>query len=554
MSRDDLLLALAWAVIPLGELAFAAQGFVRPAAWQIAVELGAFAILAANHVHFAPRGWLRSPLWPAAVAVGVTLIALAPGGPASRLVYAVGLVGILAGAVAGAHRLGTPRAAGLAASLLAVVAQRWAVLAWDDEGRSAVDGPATVLLDELTPLPASGSGSDGPPVVLVTVDTLRWDHLVRTRAWQRLAERGRAFPRAMSTSSWTLPAMASLLTGELPASHGATARTNGGYQGVDPAAPRLPVDLARAGYTTAAVFSNAWLTDALGFRAGFHRFWHVNQARPHRLIIAGVPRTPAWTGAAVTDRALAVAAGLPDRGAFLWVHYVDPHLPWAHAEDALTGGLADNRLRQGLILDDAARADIRAGYAHEVDLLDAHLERLLDGLQARGWLDRGYVFLTADHGEELYDHGSWEHGHSHHGEVVDVGLVVSGPGVAAAAPPGVASLVDVPATIRAVAGLPPVGEGIDLRGPLPADRIATAYGNAYVAPARSARQGSLRVLVDPDGTVHAYDLAADPTEHAELSLPDDAPLVRAARAVRGPDQTRQADINVEALEALGYLE
>lgn len=556
MADVDKALLASWAVIPVVDLWFAVQGFVGPSPLQILIEVLLPVLLAINHAYFS-RGrapWLRSTLWPAALALSLQLVALSPEG-AGRLPYAIGVVVLAVGGIAGVHRLGrVPGWVGIGASIVAVILGRYAVLSWSGGGRSAVAAPAEALLEELLPRSPGGAGHPGPPIVLITIDTLRWDHLVQTEAWARLAARGIAWERAMSTSSWTLPAMASLHTGLSPAQHGANAKSNGGYQAIAPEAPRLPVQLAEQGYTTAAVFSNAWLLDALGFREGFHHFWHLNHDRSHRLMFAGLPPVPPWSAAAVTDRGLSVLSQLPDRGGFLWIHYVDPHLPYAHADSALTSGLGDGRLRGGLILDEAGRAEVRQAYAREVQILDQQLSRLLDALDARGWLDTGWIVLTADHGEELFDHGGAEHGHSHHGEVVDVGLVVCGPGLEPGTGTGVASLVDVPATLRGIVGLPAVGPGHDLRGALPADRVAEAYGNAYVGVSRSVRQGSLRVIVEPDGRVHAYDLAVDPAEQQPLSLPAEHPLIQAALAVQGPGQHEAADVNVEALKALGYLD
>ncbi|HHO53170.1 MAG TPA: hypothetical protein ENK18_20420 [Deltaproteobacteria bacterium] len=566
MADLDRALLASWVVVPVLDLWFALQGFVAPSPLQIVLEILLPGLLMINHLHFS-RGrapWLGSTLWPAGLTLWLQLVALSPGGMGHRLVFGLGVAVCVVAGVRGSWWLGALprwpgrpgrwRWGGVLASIGAVILGRYAVLSWSDGGRGAVAKPALALLEELLPLRASGAGSSGPPIVLITVDTMRWDHLVRTRSWARLAARGRRWERAMSTSSWTLPAMASLYTGLEPGGHGANARVNGGYQAIEPSAPRLPVELGEQGYTTAAVFSNAWLLDTLGFRRGFHRYWHLNHDRSHRLVFAGVPSVPPWSAQAVTDRGLSVLSRLPDRGSFLWIHYVDPHLPYAHAASPLTAGLGDGRLRGGLILDEAGREEVREAYAREVEHLDLQLERLLDGLEARGWLETGWIVLTSDHGEELFDHGGAEHGHSHHGEVVDVGLVIVGPRLDAGPGSGVASLIDVTATLRGIAGLAPVGPGFDLRSPLPADRIATAYGNAYVGVARSARSGSLRVIVEPDGRVHAYDLAFDPAERSPLALPDDHRLIEAALGVQGPEQQEAADVNTEALKALGYLE
>jgi arylsulfatase A-like enzyme len=104
---------------------------------------------------------------------------------------------------------------------------------------------------------------------------------------------------------------------------------------------------------------------------------------------------------------------------------------------------------------------VHAGYAAEVAYVDRHLGRLLDALEAKGVLDSGIVVFTSDHGEEFWEHGGLEHGHSHHAEVLDVPLLLVAPGLAPGPRGGVASLVDVVPTIRAALGDAPDGSESD---------------------------------------------------------------------------------------------
>src|SRR4029450_6199643 len=103
------------------------------------------------------------------------------------------------------------------------------------------------------------------------------------------------------------------------------------------------------------------------------------------------------------------------------------------------------------------------------------------------------VVFTADHGEEFWDHGGVEHGHSHHGEVVDVPLVLVAPGVSPGRREGVASLVDVAPTVRAALGLAP--GGLDLRRGVPEDRVAAAWGGLILHIDCSARDARRRVIM-----------------------------------------------------------
>jgi arylsulfatase A-like enzyme len=568
VTPRDRALLVAWLLLPLFELYFAAQSFTVPGATQIATEWFCCAVVALSQIRLAPPGWLRSPLWPGLATIGVTLFALGPANAMDRVLVLAGVVAACVGAAKLAERW-SPAWSGVLFAALGAIAARWIVLE-----RSALIGPDPAgavahawrqVGRELWPLRSKPSGgSDQPPVVVISIDTMRWDSLARTAAWKRLAARGVAWERAMATSSWTLPSLASLQTGLPPDRHGATASWGGAVQGIDPAVPTLAEELSAAGYRTGAITTNAWLDEGLGFHRGFQDWWQSNETYPHRLVFGGFPPGPVHMAAEpVTDLAIGWVGGAPDRGAYLWVHYVDPHLPYRNAAAGTFAGTCDSStLHRGTLLSPEMKTELRAGYEHEVDLLDAHLMRLLDAIEARGWLDEGVVVLTADHGEEFWDHGGAEHGHSHHGEVVDVGLALVAPGLEARGHGGglghggggVASLIDVAPTIRAVAGLDP--RGVDLREGVSADRIATAYGNNRGQIDQSARQGSWRVIVegDPTGPALAYDLAADPAEQHPVALPEDHPLVRAARDVAAPATRGAADVNLEALRALGYVE
>jgi arylsulfatase A-like enzyme len=554
-------LGLAWLSVAAGELYFAGQGFQRPLLWQALAELLVLPGLGYCQLRLLPSGWLRSPLWPGVAVAAGTALVFGPDGVFAFACFALGLGGVC---VAGVRRVEARWRVGwiggLAAALLGVAAARYQVLVHSphqDEQAMSATAPSRQLLAELaggfahSPRPAPVAL---PPVVVLSIDTLRADHMLRMQSWQRLARRGATWERAMSTSSWTLPAMASLQSGVLPAAHGAGFR-DGRVQPLAPEVETLAETLAGAGYLTAAVLTNSWLVPELGFARGFREYAHVNTAFHHRLLLAGFPRRPApHTAEAVVDRALAWLDTAPERGFYLWVHLVDPHLPYLHAEPgSLAAKLSDERLRSGERLDAAQREQVRQAYAAEVAYTDHQLERLLDALERRGVLDQGVVVLTADHGEELWDHGATGHGHAHHAEVIDVALALIAPGVAPGPRSGLASLVDVAPTIRAAVGLP--ARGYDLRQPLPEGRIAVAYGNAYFETMRSARQRDRRVIVVGAETreLRCSDRLGDPLERVARDCPRDDALVAAALGVAGPAAGRVAEVPVQALQALGYV-
>lgn len=565
MRRTDGEVVAGWGALALGELWFARQGFTTHDAGQLALEVGGLLLFGVCQARLLPEGPARSPLWAGVFAVSWTAMNLGPSG-FTGLVYWVGVI-VLATALVvrleRARRWGL--LAGVLVGLLGAVLARVQVLSRAAEGgdgrQSSVTRSVRAQLQEelVAPLRAGPPAPrhDGPPIVLITVDTLRADAAVKMRSYQRLAARGASWPRAMSTSSWTVPAMGSLFTGLLPAEHGAGVSAAGTFQGLSAQAPTLAGVLSGAGYQTVGIATNAWLTSGLGFPRGFDVYWHADERFHHRLALAGFPNGPkGHEGEAVVDRALGWLEAAPARGWFLWVHLIDPHLPYLHVEGSLERGLSDERLRAGMRLDEGVEASVRAAYQAEVDYADAQLGRLLDALEARGVLDQGVVALTADHGEELWDHGATGHGHQQHTEVVDVALALVAPGAVGGERSDLASLIDLPSTLAAVAGAQ-IGVGEDLRALTSEDRVVVAQGSAYFHQQRSARWREWRAIVETagDGPLWCFDRAADPGERQRLQCPGGLPVGEAALRVAAPGAGGvESAVPGEALKALGYVE
>jgi len=216
---------------------------------------------------------------------------------------------------------------------------------------------------------------------------------------------------------------------------------------------------------------------------------------------------------------------------------------------------------------------------HTADELGAFFAALAD----RGLWDDTLVVLTADHGEELFDHGGFAHRYSLHREVLRVPLFVKQPGQvhpATVAEP--VSLVDLRATLEELVGLAPApGDGhslapllADAAGPPPPglrDRAFLAQGtNPRRFVGRSLRQGAHQLIVverSYDGlrdAVRLYDLATDPGQQQDLApvYPERVARMRARideietsyleKAL--PERSYELDDELRsALEALGYL-
>jgi len=542
---------LPWILAGLVDAVIAGSAYAPPAPWQFALEFVVLAGMGWAQWTFA-RGWLRSPLLAAGLLAVFGALPHTPSGAGHAIPF---LLGITIPIVLATRWAGTGRA--VAAPVAAVVAAVIVAIVHVIDYRSlesATSGFATSL-PEFDPA-ATGNAVDGPPIVVISVDTLRADAASTMKSVARLSAIGASWPRAMSTSSWTLPALASLQTGLMPAEHGAGCLEDGHCQGLLDSVPTLAEELRSGGWTTAAIVANPWAGPGMGFARGFSRF--IDPGQPgRRLLIGGTPSGPhGQDDVRTVDAAIEWLDDAPARGFYLWVHLMGPHMPYLHSTSEKMRRLDPVALRSSYPPSAEQRKEIRDAYDGQVAYTDVQVMRLLDAMESRGILGEGVVVFTSDHGEEFWDHGLVEHGHSHHGEVIDVPLVVVAPGVAPAVRSGVASLVDIAPTIRTIAGLE--ARGIDLRHGPPPERIATAWGGIILRLDCSARDSAARLL-DRDcsadlAKMRLFDLAKDPNELLPAKPDDNHPLVGVAREINAPPVRDAVPVSSDRLRALGYLQ
>jgi arylsulfatase A-like enzyme/Tfp pilus assembly protein PilF len=353
-----------------------------------------------------------------------------------------------------------------------------------------------------------GTAFEKAPIILISIDTLRSDHLpaygyrgVETPALDALRRDAVLFERAYSHVPLTLPSHTSILTGLLPAEHGV--RDNGGYPFAAAKHQYLPRLLHEAGYATAAFVSSFVLHGNTGLGAGFDVYDQGPQGVEARAEL--VERPGAETVRLAVDWLRGRSADAGNAPFFLFVHLYDPHTPYKPPEPFAA------RYREH-------------PYDGEIAAADAAVGALLDALKEQGIYDRAIILLLSDHGEGLGDHGEDGHGIFLYREALQVPLLLKLPGgkragETVAAP---AQLADVAPTLLALTGRPVpdemVGKSLvdlaDRSDQEPARRIyaETFYPRLHLGWSELASlvEGRFHYIHGP--TPELFDLAADPAE------------------------------------------
>jgi arylsulfatase A-like enzyme len=261
-------------------------------------------------------------------------------------------------------------------------------------------------------------------VVVVVIDTLRQDHLA-TYGYKRdpapflgnLARQGAVF-EGISPSSWTKPAVASLLSGLHPIRH----QTFSYYDILPQETPLLAERLRSRGYHTLGASSNGWISPLFGFDRGFESFLLHKEMKGKDL-----------------NRHLFPLLDRLKPPFFLFVHYVDPHAPY-DPDAGWDGRPLPAALRAGgpVSVEDLDITHVRRRpaellsrakdlYDSEIRAADDALHELVNRLTRRGLMSSTVLVVTSDHGEELEDHGRMGHGQTLYQEVLCVPLVIHAP-------------------------------------------------------------------------------------------------------------------------------
>ncbi len=396
-----------------------------------------------------------------------------------------------------------------------------------------------------------------PNVLLVTLDTTRFDHLgcygyedIETPVIDGLAARGVVFERTYGSAPITLPNHATILTGTHPPFHGA--RNNGTH--LVPESITTGAEMFKqAGYHTAAFIASFPLQGRFGLRQGFDVY-------DDRIEEGKEKKTFVFQERRASDVNRSVQKWLnrsPEKPFFAWVHYFDPHNPYE----------APSPYRERYF---------QSPYDGEIAYTDAQLGKLLEMFEQRGFMENTIVVVTADHGESLGEHDEKTHAILIYYGTVQVPLIVHAPGIF---PEGrrigaITRSADILPTLLdycGVTGHPDI-QGVSLRPLIEGERedleleafteTLAPYLHFRWSPLEGIRAGDyFYISAEPE---ELYNIKNDPKEIVDLAEKDEKTLKRMRRlfeqhqkAIQHPEELNsRAKLDSETMDklnALGYI-
>lgn len=420
----------------------------------------------------------------------------------------------------------------------------------------------------------------GPNIILITLDTVRADHLScydyhrkTTPNLDKLARQSVLYTKAIAPSSWTFPSHASLFTGKFTSSHGAKYDRKGQLRITDAIrgpkswqmyrARSLAEDeltlaqiLKEAQYTTGAVVGGPWLKRVFGLDKGFE---HYDDAQ--------ISTVNGRLASQMTAGALEWLEKVKKKPFFLFLNYFDAHGPYMPPKEFATAFLPNLMQRKpGKI----TTKEKIALYDAEILYMDHYIGKFLEKLKADGLYDNTMIIVTSDHGELLGEHGEVGHGEFLYQPELHIPLFVKYPAVEVTpartdAPVQLNDVfvmilnrlgIEIPRNIQA--GLPP-----QIGHPL----VAETYPLAPLAPKghwRAIFEDNYKFIWNSKNNHLLFDLEKDPGEETNLVAKQPQ---RAAKMLSGLNQylaklpapgaagpARELDEQTkEALRSLGYV-
>gem|GEM_PF-1133585 len=491
----------------------------------------------------------------------------------------------------------------LGASLIAVAVILWLMrrIPWAKlvdrvAARANVPGRAAlivlalaIILNAVKFLDASLFAPEGPNIIFIAVDCLRPDHIgyygyhrPTTPELDARLNSAVVFTNAYSNAPWTKPSIGTLFTSLYPNVHTAV----GDREILPDKALTLAEVLKNDGYRT--VYMNA-ANPFITRRFGFHQGFDTAEDFP-----------APYDASELTARFLSILRGRPGRKLFAYLHYMDVHVPYWENEFSFefTDTTSDEELRPGNVVTEAIRKRTAEGRMSEADM--RHIIGLYDGqiryvdlcissifreIELAGMLNETLIVIFADHGEEFWEHGNFEHGHTVYNELLRIPLVIRGPGLPGMKVDRRVSLIDIMPTVLELAGVNVVN--LSLQGSSVISIIGNprrdeehlpvfATGTLYGPERYCLMSGDKKIVVNTDDDVgklelvgyagtspaELYDLSIDPLEQADRQMSDPETLSELGRALvefrdlprlAGRRSTIMDEDLKQRLRSVGYL-
>ena len=437
-----------------------------------------------------------------------------------------------------------------------------------------------------------------PGVILLMIDTLRWDYIssygqrtATTPAMDALAADGVRFHNMFANSTWTRPSVATILTGLYPSSHQAAKKSDIMPDAVN----TLAEQLSAGGVYTAGYANNINVAHTFNFQQGFNEYYYLGPdyffgatSSSSQLAYYSILRKVRETvikskrvshyyqdAVAVNDHGQRwlMANGQPGNF-FLFLHYMDPHDPYfIHPYN----GVGYARVAMPNPPPEMAET-LEQAYRGEVEFLDQKLGEFFGWLKAQGLYDSSMIILTGDHGEEFFEHNGWWHGDTLYDEQMRVPLIIKYPGNAfsGTVASAMVSSIDIAPTVLDLFQLP-VPDGLPGRSLLQPDAAGQGQQSVF---AEENFEGNLLfaartptwklVRANPDNhrklpATELLDLQSDPGERNNVAQDSEA-RVKAldrvieqtmkdslAQAVSGQETSLDEAVRAQ-MRALGYIQ
>jgi arylsulfatase A-like enzyme len=436
-------------------------------------------------------------------------------------------------------------------------------------------------------------------VLLISIDTLRPDHLGcygygrdTSPNIDALADRGAIFLNTVSSTSWTLPAHISLLTGTDISVHGVANDGIGLHRGI----PLLAEILQQKGYRTAAFCSSPYLNPAFGFDRGFDIYHNTdleNDGFEDTVFLEDRDQWQEVHEEVTSPRISRLAVDWLDRHKeepfFLFLHMWDPHFDFVppppydtRFDPDYKGKVTSSHFMFNKDINaDMAPRDLEhiiALYDGEIAFTDYHLGRVFDRLKELGIFERTLIIITGDHGEEFFEHGNKGHRITLYDESVKIPLIVILPGMDLKGMKIArqAGIIDIAATILDYLGLPvklpmhgrsllPLLEGGDIDDANPMlleleDKLRALRTNRYKLLFNIEHRQTIILDLEKDPKETHRNLVTSIPEWSEANrefysrLEEDQILEEQFRKGETGQAVNLSEEQIERLKALGYIQ